>query len=91
VHDAVAASFRYYVLATIAFRGGGDADMLAQLERNPDLERCDALRRFVVLEKNKSTPTRGDLAAAVVQGGGLRELWSCGADKLDEAEKLLAR
>ena len=93
LRDAIAASMRYYTLAGSAWSAsisrGGNYSFAA----DPAIRRCAAAESAI--KEGRSGFGRGMLDELTLDGIALsvrfQVLWSCAADKLAEAEKLLGK
>jgi hypothetical protein len=90
VKEAVAAAFRYYVLATIATDLRPTEEDIGALGRSPLIATCPHAQRLI--EETGRTlgfdPTHPRFAGLVVATEGRAALWTCAAENLERAEAL---
>jgi len=90
--DAIRDAMRYYVLAKWAWSNQGKASHTVWLRKDEALPRCSAYQDFT-----REMQSRGEAFYAerlrnyvVIGDGVIPVLWTCAAEKIDEAEKVLA-
>jgi len=91
--EALRDAMRYYQLADFAWRNHSAVSDRVWLKKDDALDRCHGYRDFAeaMRAKGESHYSERTRSFFVISDGVLAVLWSCAADRLAEAERVLAQ